>query len=702
MARSSAKTPGRSSIRLPRGGKGGARRRRRLVVELLEDRLAMDGAGWVHTDPEPDPGSIVGVAGIAAEDDYVNLLSSTGELRIDVLSNDPLPTGATGLKIKSVSATARGAGVKVSEDRLRLIYTVPSGAFGNDSFSYIVETDDGKLGKANVTLSQPVSDYPYHYLPLYDSDHFTVYEDSSETTLHVLRNDGLFSVGEIVAVTSARIGNVRIADDGRALVYQPLFGQSGYDKFNYSVRLSDGSSAQFTVNVNVLKPYQIERDGGGYYSPYIRDIGTGPHTFDLLANDHKGLSPETPRIVDVEMPEYAGELIISDDGQSVTYVPAAGLIGEFQFGYTVRYGPLAHQSVDGSVSVRVQNTFVSVDNWFLVDKNSPGVNLDVLANDPKLVRYDGVQRRLPDVGLTVVAWSAGSRGGQVALAADGRSLRYQPAAGFQGDETFTYTVADSNGHRDTATVTVHVADPVATAGLPKFHLPGELRQFLIDQAVERYAYSFGVTQYHYQYYPYPHALYALHAFDGDGIFTSTNAMVAGINNRSHSETNTQVAGVDEADIVETDGRYLYTFSHGKLVIADLADLEHPTLVSFTTLTDHFTEMYLQGDRITLIDRGSYDDGKLTAVVMVLDVSDRAAPRIVERTEIDGQIVDSRAVGNRVYVAVNGMIQLPQLEFEVLEGTQYRTYETLDEYVARLGDAIIEKSLPVYRSYNAAS
>jgi inhibitor of cysteine peptidase len=35
--------------------------------------------------------------------------------------------------------------------------------------------------------------------------------------------------------------------------------------------------------------------------------------------------------------------------------------------------------------------------------------------------------------------------------------------------------------------------------------------------------------------------------------------VADTSNVAHSETNTQVFGVDEADTVKTDGKYLYTF-----------------------------------------------------------------------------------------------------------------------------------------------
>ena len=61
--------------------------------------------------------------------------------------------------------------------------------------------------------------------------------------------------------------------------------------------------------------------------------------------------------------------------------------------------------------------------------------------------------------ITVVAFDALSvNGGDVAVAADG-SFTYDPPAGFQGMDTFTYTISDSR-LTDTATVTVTVTDMV--------------------------------------------------------------------------------------------------------------------------------------------------------------------------------------------------------------------------------------------------
>ncbi len=685
------------------GGTAKARSHRqakqRFQFERLEERCLMDGAGFIHTDPTPDPDSVVGVAGIAAQDDYVESSIGTLQLRIDVLSNDPLPTGATGLRIKKVSDTAKGATVSISEDGKRLIYTPPEGGVTFDSFYYIVEDSEGNLGKANVTVGEKhtAADYrPPSYFGR--NDDYTIYEDSPTQTLKVLANDGPFAGGEIIAVANQEGigGTVEIAEDGKTLRYQPPPAETGTDRFNYTVRSADGETATYQVYINVVKPIQTRSEYGLDF-----DIDTGPHVLEVMERDRiLANTPETPRIVEVSQPEIGGTLQVSADGQSVTFQPSEGFLGSISFEYVVRYGSLEHQVVTGYETVTIQNTFLAVDNWFAVSPDSVAQELDVLANDPTLSRWDstnGVRKLLPDVTLSLTGVTAGNEGGQVTISSNGKLL-YTPEAGFTGEETFTYTVQDSNGHVDSAHVTVLVSEHISAEGVPKFILPGELEQFLIDQAVERYKNQFGVTQRHYT--GQLELYYSSFMTNGDALRVSDNLS----SSSDHSDTNTQEAGVDEADIVETDGQFVYTFSHGKLVIVDVSDPIDPEPMSFTAFDDHYHEMYLQGDRLTLISRGWNKDSP--SVVTVLDITDRANPSVVERTEIAGRIINSRAVGDRVYVAVSG-VELPVVETSLAvpaeEGdlNEYRTNETLDEYVARVQSTLLEAALPTYQTYDAA-
>ncbi len=475
------------------------------------------------------------------------------------------------------------------------------------------------------------------------------------------------------------------------------------------------------------------------------DFGGGTVTLDPLANDRFEGPSSTTRVIDTfSAPDYAGVLTLADDGRSFQYTAADGYVGTFSISYTVRYGEADHQTTDGTFSVSVQPHSLAVENWFAVDPTQSGpTRIDVLANDPLLnpYRYSDNAHYLPpptrDVTLTLVDVSMEGASGTVVIDSATNALLYTPAEGFRGGETFTYTMADSTGVRRTATVTVHVAEPgVDPSGAERFATRGELEQYLIDRAVQRYAQQFSrvYTRYATQtggYNGYPE------------LFTTTD----GVLNREgfaddHSDTNTQVAGVDEADIVETDGRYVYTFTDGQLAIVDTVDPQNPVLVSLTTFDGKYDNMYLAGDRVTLLRSGQswhYRFGEANpAEVLVLDIADRTSPTVVERTEIDGYIADSRSIDGRIHLVVHRSFVLPELdghwlvepvlpeEGEAPQGPApvgqpaftdaifslaipYYNWgepgvwqnESLDEYVARVREQLIDTGLPSFRAYDSS-
>lgn len=100
-----------------------------------------------------------------------------------------------------------------------------------------------------------------------------------------------------------------------------------------------------------------------------------------------------------------------------------------------------YESAGGSSAVAAPEL---VNDHIIVNEDSPTVAFNALAND------DG-----RGAALSVTRVSAGSAGGAVSVASDGR-IHYRPAADFNGTETFTYTAESSAGGASTATVTVSV------------------------------------------------------------------------------------------------------------------------------------------------------------------------------------------------------------------------------------------------------
>ena len=83
---------------------------------------------------------------------------------------------------------------------------------------------------------------------------------------------------------------------------------------------------------------------------------------------------------------------------------------------------------------------------FALDTSSGGVVLDVLANDESA---DGTLLTIVDVDL--------SANGTTAVLYNGSAIGYSPKPGFNGNDTFSYTIEDLRGIRKTATITVTVS-----------------------------------------------------------------------------------------------------------------------------------------------------------------------------------------------------------------------------------------------------
>jgi hypothetical protein len=131
----------------------------------------------------------------------------------------------------------------------------------------------------------------------------------------------------------------------------------------------------------------------------------------------------------------------------------------------------------------------------------------------------------------------------------------------------------------------------------------------------------------------------------------------------HSGTNNQVASVDEADIVKTDGKYVYIASNGALRIIEAMN---PRVLSTYKFASGVTrEIFVEGDRAVVYSasRGTgaprctygYDcqfggDGSSTTVT-VLDIMNRGEPRVVRQMDLSGSLIAARRIGNAVHTVV---------------------------------------------------
>ena len=142
--------------------------------------------------------------------------------------------------------------------------------------------------------------------------------------------------------------------------------------------------------------------------------------------------------------------------------------------------------------------------------------------------------------------------------------------------------------------------------------------------------------------------------------------------QSHGETNVQVAGIDEADVIKNDGRYLYFVAGNRLVIVDAIDPANMTVAGRIVLDDmsSFSEMFITGNRLTAIGY-SYEEntvnkennekkvapgyiipGRSFTFAKVYDITDRSNPVMTREFKIEGSPLSTRVKDNKLYLVTN--------------------------------------------------
>jgi len=139
-----------------------------------------------------------------------------------------------------------------------------------------------------------------------------------------------------------------------------------------------------------------------------------------------------------------------------------------------------------------------------------------------------------------------------------------------------------------------------------------------------------------------------------------------------SGTNVQEEGVDEADIVKTDGKYVYTLSSSTFYFATMltiTNITNPQVASTVASIDLYSSytvtgasgLFLAGDRLLVVGQSNHfvslrdpqypSYSFSTATYLLFDISNRAAPTLMRRVDIEGFSVAARMVNDEVYAVV---------------------------------------------------
>lgn len=138
--------------------------------------------------------------------------------------------------------------------------------------------------------------------------------------------------------------------------------------------------------------------------------------------------------------------------------------------------------------------------------------------------------------------------------------------------------------------------------------------------------------------------------------------------KDFSGTNVQVSGVDEADIVKNDGKYIYLLKGSTIRIVEAyppSGMKELDRITFDDEQFAPKEMYVDGDTLVVIGDtyvyGYYDQYEESLVdpdffypdgsanVYIYDISDRANVELIRNLSIEGDYSSSRKVDDTVYV-----------------------------------------------------
>ena len=149
----------------------------------------------------------------------------------------------------------------------------------------------------------------------------------------------------------------------------------------------------------------------------------------------------------------------------------------------------------------------------------------------------------------------------------------------------------------------------------------------------------------------------------------------------YSTTNVQVEGVDEADIVKTDGKYIYIVKGDTVRVVDayLPDaMVELDAVTFGDESFHPEEMYIDGDKLVVVGSSYYSspyeplmDGMLRypyyggslSKVYVFDISDKTSVQKFRVLEFEGDYSQSRKVDDMVYMVFNRYVYYSPYDYD---------------------------------------
>jgi len=179
---------------------------------------------------------------------------------------------------------------------------------------------------------------------------------------------------------------------------------------------------------------------------------------------------------------------------------------------------------------------------------------------------------------------------------------------------------------------------------------------------------------------------------GPSAIVTTTALSAGTSTSatpSHSQTNAQVAGVDELDTVKNDGTYIYTVTNNTVAIVLAYPVTAAKLMAHVSVNGSLQGIFVDGNRLVVVSQqyqqypspytGTLQPGMGASIAVypiylniaqttslsIFDITNHASPRLTTTLVVNGTLAGARLIGDYAYLVATqpvyctGPIVLPE-------------------------------------------
>lgn len=292
-------------------------------------------------------------------------------------------------------------------------------------------------------------------------------------------NEELIIEVDLLLENDTAVDNARISDfdsetekggslsDNRdgTFTYNPPADFIGQDSFTYDLCVPGDSDrcAVATVTINITDAGEPVANDDSYEVSENSNLDLN----NFLENDELIDGASLSEINDEGL---NGSVVINEDG-SLTYTSSNGFSGEDSFTYTICDTDETPACSTATITINVtdEGTPSAEDDRVVINTTTTEVVIDNLLDNDDL---------LDDAYLKSVDDSSTS--GTAVLNSDG-TVTYTPAAGFSGEDTFTYSLCDDDAEETCVigTVTVNVVESIS------FNFPAYLEDYYEEVAFTR-------------------------------------------------------------------------------------------------------------------------------------------------------------------------------------------------------------------------